>query len=252
MEKYNEALPKREYLESLGLQEEEARFLEWEYWNGEEYRNYPMLGFYHKQLSAYFAWKSEELVFAYLEYTGVYHRRKEGPADLQILLDRFGIDKKQLSAYTVPIQPVILSGLKSGYNRDFRAQSPPDTDFIKWIRTNGDYGHLSAAGLNRKVVKNEVLRNYRIKPSRSYDLKRAKKILKKEYELVVICADLAEMGEVPKEGVTLLETTGILAIKARPDGSLQIAGEEALLMPVRYGRAELNRSFEKKSGFTGF
>ncbi|MCB9292448.1 MAG: hypothetical protein H6559_04875 [Lewinellaceae bacterium] len=246
MEKYNEALPKREYLESLGLQEEEARFLEWEYWNGEEYRNYPMLGFDHKQLSAYFAWKSEELVFAYLEYKGAYHRRKEGPVDLQILLGRFGIDKKQLSAYKVPIQPIILSGLKSGYNRDFRAQSPPDTDFIKWIRTNGDYGHLSAAGLNRKVVKNEVLRNYRIKPSRSYDLKRAKKILKKEYEMVVICADLAEMGEVPKEGVTLLETTGILAIKARPDGSLQIAGEEALLMPVRYGRADLNPGFKKK------
>lgn len=251
-EKYNAALPKREYLESLGLQEEEARFFEREYLNGEEYRNYPMLGFDYKQLSAYFAWKSEELVFAYLEYKGVYHRRKEGSVGLQTLLDSFGIDKKQLSAYTVPIQSVMLSGLKSGYNLNFRAQSPPDTDFIKWIRKNSDYGHLSAAGLTRKVAKNEVLSNCRIKPGRSYDLKRAKKIFKKEYEMVVICADLAETDETPEEGVTSLETTGILGIKARANGSMQFAGREALLMPVRYGRADLNPDVEESFDPQGF
>lgn len=251
-EKYNEALPKREYLESLGLPEEEARFFVREYLNGEEYGNYPMLGFDHKQLSDYFAWKSEELVFAYLEYKGVYAGRKEDTTGLHTFLNSFGIDRKQLSAYTVPIQSQVLSGLKSGYNMNFRAQSPPNMDFIKWIRTNSRYGHLSAAGLSSKEVKNIILKNHRIKPSRSYDLKRTKRIIKKEYEMIVICAVLAERDERPKEGVASLETAGILGIKARANGSLQIAGKEALLSPIRYGRSDLSLNFGKNIVAQGF
>lgn len=251
-EKYNAALPKREYLESLGLEEKEARFFEREYLNGEEYRNYPMLGFDYKQLSDYFDWKSREIILAYLEYKGVYDRRKNGPVGLQNSLDSFNVDKKLLSAYTVPIQPIILSGLKSGYNLNFRAQSPPNMDFIKWIQTNSGYSHLSVKGLSRKMAKNEILRKHRIKPSRSYDLKQARKILNREYEMTVICAGLSERGETPKEGVTSLETTGILGIKARANGSLQIAGREALLTPARYGRADLNPDVEERIDPQGF
>ena len=192
---YNQALPQSDYLESIGLEEPEISFFVNEYMFDEKYEMYPIVGLNYNQIKEYFEWKTEELIFAYLEYKNLYIRNDESNMTIKSYIDSTGFLPIQIASYRIPTPSVGISDIKSGYNRLFAKIELPGNQFFKWLKNHHIYSHLSVFRLNNKRHSNEYLEEFELNPSKYYDLKRVRKIMKTDFEIAGMVLDFKEPEE---------------------------------------------------------
>lgn len=235
-EAYNEALPKRAYLDSLGLNEAEMRFFEGDYLTSTKFRYYPVVGLNYLQWHQYWDWKVRELAFAYLEHQGVFQRMGADSARgaEEDPWDTFAVVRGLVVSYRVPTQAEILSGLKSGRQKNFMDSPSQHGAFQKWVSRHERYGHLSISALNKKKVAHDILRKYYLQPSQYYDLKRVKRSLKKDGQVGLLHVIPTKVETNTQTGVTLWTAMDVWGVQVKADGSLQTMVGNQRVSPMRY------------------
>jgi hypothetical protein len=236
MEAYNDALPKRAYLDSLGLNEAEMRFFEGDYLTSDAYKHYPVVGLNYPQWHQYWDWKTQELAFAYLEHQGVFQRMRADSAHgvEEVCWDTFALVRRLVFPYRVPTQAEILSGLKSGRQKNFINSPSQHGAFQKWVSRHERYGHLSISALNKKKVAHDILRKYHLQPSQYYDLKRVKRSLKKDGQVGLLHVIPTKVETNTQTGVTLWTAMDVWGVQVKADGSLQTMVGNQRVSPMRY------------------
>lgn len=235
---YYNALPQKEYLSLIGLTAEDIKFFTEQYLFEEVYRDYPIVGLDYAQIDDYFKWKSGEFVFAYLEYTNLYRRKENAPITISDYLDDGGEIPAPITSYRIPLEEEALSNIKSGYRRLAKRVEIIDKDFITWIKNNKKYNHLSIATLSGKVVANEYIKKYDLAPSKYYDLKKIRSIIKSDNAVKSIVLDVEKplsINDGTNEDVKkyIAEIKGVNIISVDVNGKVNIHSGKNVLLPLR-------------------